>query len=164
MTQLGDSEKPAYWFWKTIWGRSQRELSCHGAHGKSPVPFFQNHIEKCPLKDTNILSLLTHPMGTVHSQNNMWANVPGPSTKNYKEYPFLNISYPTFLWGLGSHECAKYFNTSKIENRSKGARKRKEVRRHLIIHYILPKGHRISQGRTFPITEAIIGHLILNKK
>lgn len=81
-----------------------------------------------------------------------------------KNTPFFNISYPTFLWGLGSHECAKYFNTSKIENRSKGARKRKEVRRHLIIHYILPKGHRISQGRTFPITEAIIGHLILNKK
>lgn len=39
------------------------------------------------------------------------------------------------------------------------------MERHLSLQHILPKGHRIHQSRTFPITEeAIIGCLTLKKK
>lgn len=170
--QLSDSEWKARWPWKITWLRSQWVLSLSWSLlVKSAALFFQNHIDKCPLKKLTFPSLLTHLMGTIRSQTDVWANPHGPSTKHCKVYLFfpyankwwekgsrslhsthLSISIDLHSSHSGNQDYAEYCNGSQVENRDRRPRKRKGVGRYFIIQYIII------------LSAAIIRLLSLNEK
>lgn len=116
--------------------------------GKKHYAFFFRTTE------TNILSrkltfqsLLTHLIGTISSQTNVWAiyqthmaHLPKMAKNTFLLHMLtsdgkrevlllnsasLNVNYSTFIWCSRNHECAKYCNGSKGESKD-GGRGRKE--------------------------------------